>query len=59
MDLLKDYYIISKYSTADYDYLYLKLLFKHIHKAHSNIVSICRILEFIIESLIRNYQLNR
>ncbi len=47
----------SSYSTADYDHAYLKLL-KHIHEAHPNIVSMCRILEPIAQSLVRNHQLS-
>ena len=48
----------SSYSTADYDHAYLKLLLKHIHEVHLNIVNICRILELVAESLARNHQLS-
>ena len=47
-----------RYSTADYDHAYLKSLLKHIHEEHSNIVSMCRILEPIAQSLVRNHQLS-
>ncbi|KAH6668373.1 hypothetical protein B0J14DRAFT_600566 [Halenospora varia] len=46
------------YSTADYDHAYLKSLLKHIHKERSDIVSMCRILEPVAESLVRNHQLS-
>ncbi|KAH7379024.1 hypothetical protein BKA64DRAFT_242991 [Cadophora sp. MPI-SDFR-AT-0126] len=46
------------YSIPDYDHAYLKLLLKHIHETHPNIVSICRILEPVATSLVRNHQLS-
>ena len=45
----------SSYSTTDYDYAYLKLLLKHIYEAYPNIVSMCRILESVAQSLVRNH----
>jgi hypothetical protein len=45
----------SSYLTADYDHAYLKLLLKHIHEAYPNIVSMCRILEPVAQSLVRNH----
>ncbi|KAH6719563.1 hypothetical protein BKA61DRAFT_714197 [Leptodontidium sp. MPI-SDFR-AT-0119] len=46
------------YSIADYDHAYLKLLLKHIHETRPNIVSMCRILEPVATSLVRNHQLS-
>ncbi|KAH6704131.1 hypothetical protein BKA61DRAFT_617941 [Leptodontidium sp. MPI-SDFR-AT-0119] len=46
------------YSIPDYDHAYLKLLLKHIHETHPNIVSMCRILEPVATSLVRNHQLS-
>ena len=50
--------VCSSYSTADYDHAYLKSLLKYIHEAHPNIVSMCRILEPVATSLVRNHQLS-
>ena len=50
--------VSSSYSTADYDHAYLKSLLKHIHKERSDIVSMCRILEPVAQSLVRNHQLS-
>ena len=61
MDLIGDYQMIacadvwSSYSTADYDYAYLKLLLKYIYEAYPNIVRMCRILEPVAQSLVRNH----
>ena len=50
--------VSSSYSTADYDHAYLKSLLKRIHEEHSDIVSMCGILEPIAQSLVRNHQLS-
>ena len=48
----------SSHSIPDYDHAYLKLLLKHIHEMHPNIVSICRILEPVATSLVRHHRLS-
>ncbi|RFU25266.1 hypothetical protein B7463_g11073, partial [Scytalidium lignicola] len=45
------------YTLAEYDHAYLKSLLKEIHKAHPDIVNICRILELTAKSLIRSHRL--
>ena len=46
------------YSATGVDHPHLKSLLRHIHEAHPNVVSMCRILEPAAGSLIRNHRLS-